>query len=184
MERFSLLPLPCNPRIRKRETRVGRLGEVQGSGKVSVDHIELFMPDRYEASAWYEKVLGLGIVRGLEEWALPEGGPLMVSGDGGATKLALFEGEARGSRETAGHHRVAFRVDGASFLRFLEGLEQAPVYDDEGRETTALRVIDFDRAYSVYFCDPWGNRFEVTTYEHAEVASLPKPACWTAGRYW
>ena len=150
---------------------------MQGLSRISVDHVELFVPDRREAAEWYEKALGLTVDRGLEDWAVGDG-PLMISGDGGATRLALFEGEARGSRETAGHHRVAFRVDGASFLRFLEGLERAPVYDDEGRETTSVRVVDHHKAYSAYFCDPWGNRYEVTTYDHDELARLPKPSRW------
>jgi len=156
---------------------------MQGLGEISVDHVELFVPDRREAAGWYEKALGLKVVRGLEDWAV-DGGPLMVSGDGGATKLALFEGEARGSRETADHQRVAFRVDGASFLRFLEGLEKAPVYDDKGHEMASVRVVDFDKAYSAFFCDPWGNRYEVTTYDHEEVANQPKPSRWMVERYW
>ena len=110
-----------------------------------------------------------GVVAELEGWAT-DGGPLMVSGDDGRTMLALFEGEPRGSRETAGHHRVAFRVDGPSFLRFVEGTERAPVYD-EGRETASGRLMDHEKAYSVYFCDPWGNRYELTTYGRDEVAA-------------
>lgn len=78
----------------------------------AVDHVELFVPDRHEAAEWYEKALGLKVVRDLEEWAT-EGGPLMISGDGGNTMLALFEGEARGSvtgSETSGHHLTVRRI--------------------------------------------------------------------------
>ena len=74
-----------------------------------IDHVELFVPDRYAAARWYEETLGLRILPDYEHWAGP-GGPLMISSDGGDTKLALFEGEARGQRRTAGHHRVAFRI--------------------------------------------------------------------------
>ena len=31
-----------------------------------VDHIELFVPNRYEAAKWYEKVLGLEVVKSYE----------------------------------------------------------------------------------------------------------------------
>lgn len=99
------------------------------------------------------------------------GGPLMISADGGGTMLALFEGEPRGSRQTAGHHRVAFRVDGPSFLQFVEGRGRAPIYDDEGQETASGRLMDHEKTYSVYFCDPWGNRYELTTYDRDEVAA-------------
>jgi len=115
-------------------------------------------------------VLGLEIVRDVEDWAA-EGGPLMVSGDGGNTMLALFEGESRGSRETVGHHRVAFRIDGPTLLRFLKRLERFPIFDEEGRESSSTRVVDHDRAYSAYFCDPYGNRYEVTTYDYEEVSN-------------
>lgn len=136
-----------------------------------VDHVELFVPNRYEAADWYRRVLGLEIVGNLEDWAAGEGGPLMISGDSGNTMLALFEGEPRGLRETARHHRVAFRVDGSTFLRFLERLEQFPVFDEEGRESASVRVIDHDMAYSTYFCDPYGNRYEITTYDYDEVVN-------------
>ncbi len=136
-----------------------------------IDHVELFVPDRYEAADWYRRALGLEIMRNLEDWAAAEGGPLMISGDGGNTMLALFEGEPRGSRETAGHHRVAFRVDGPTFLRFLERLKRVSIFDEEGRESSSARVVDHDRAYSAYFCDPYGHRYEVTTYDHEEVAN-------------
>ena len=137
----------------------------------SIDHVELFVPDRYEAADWYRRALGLEIMRNLEDWAAVEGGPLMISGDGGNTMLALFEGEPRGLRETAGHHRVAFRVDGSTFLRFLERLKQFPVFDEDGHESASVRVVDHDRVYSAYFCDPYGNRYEITTYDYEEVAN-------------
>src|SRR5918998_1287195 len=117
----------------------------------SIDHVELFVPDRYEAAHWYRRVLGLEIVRDVEDWAAAEGGPLMVSGDGGNSMLALFEGESRGSRETVGHHRIAFRIDGPTFLQFLTRLERFPIFDEEGRESFSTRVVDHDRAYSMYF---------------------------------
>jgi len=108
---------------------------MQGTHVRSIDHVEVFVPDRHEAARWYEAALGLGIVAELEGWAT-DGGPLMVSGDDGRTMLALFEGEPRGSRETA-----------------------------------SGRLMDHEKAYSVYFCDPWGNRYELTTYGRDEIAA-------------
>jgi hypothetical protein len=84
--------------------------------------------------------------------------------------LALFESEPRVSRVTAGHHRVAFRVDGPTFLRFLERLRRFPVFDEEARESSSARVADHDRAYLAYFCVPYGNRYEVTNYDYEETA--------------
>lgn len=136
-----------------------------------IDHVELHVPDRYEAAGWYRRVLGLEIVPEYEDWAMPEGGPLMVSSDGGETMLALFEGEPEGFQRSSGFQRLAFRVDAPTFLRFLERLEHVPVFNEAGEQVSRGRLIDHDKAYSVYFCDPYGNRFEVTTYDHhADVA--------------
>ncbi len=138
-----------------------------------IDHVELFVPDRYTAARWYEKTLGLHILAEHEDWAGP-GGPLMISSDGGRTMLALFEGEPRGRRPTAGHHRVAFRVGGEAFLTFLKQVREVPVFNDSGEEVRELRIVDHDKAFSVYFCDPYGNRFEITTYDCTQVREHPE----------
>ena len=77
---------------------------------LTLDHVELFVPDRHEAAAWYSR-LGLEIVEECRAWAEDPRGPLMISSDGGVTKLALFTGQPQGARETSGFHRVAFAVD-------------------------------------------------------------------------
>lgn len=137
---------------------------------LQLDHVELFVPDRREAARWYRDVLGLEVVPGYEPWAEAPGGPLMISPDGGRTKLALFVGEPQGSRPTAGFHRVAFRVDAAGFLAFLGRLAEVEVLDAEGRRVGPDRAVDHGRAFSLYFLDPYGHRLEVTTYDHAAVA--------------
>ena len=126
----------------------------------TLDHVELFVPDRDAAAAWYATVLGCEPVRAAEHWAADPTGPLMVSPDGGHTKLALFVGEPQGGRATAGFHRVAFRLPAAAWSRFAaELLEQG----------IPTRVVDHGTALSVYFDDPYGHHLEVTTYEADEV---------------
>ena len=128
-----------------------------------IDHVEVFVPDQYEAAAWYEQILGLRIVPEYERWA--ESGPLMISSDGGNTMLALFEGESQGSRDLVGHRLVAFRAPGERFMDFLDRLQEHPVYDHRGMAVSRGDVVDHDGAFSIYFCDPWGNRYEVTSYD-------------------
>ncbi len=126
----------------------------------TLDHVELFVPDRDAAAEWYARILGCERVEGSERWAADPGGPLMVSPDGGRTKLALFAGEPPGTRPTAGFHRVAFRLSAGAWSRFVaELLEQG----------IAARVVDHGTALSVYFDDPYGHHLEVTTYEADEV---------------
>ncbi|HEX9749679.1 MAG TPA: VOC family protein [candidate division Zixibacteria bacterium] len=134
-----------------------------------IDHVELFVPERRAAAAWYERTLGLRIVAEYEFWADDPGGPLMISTADGQTKLALFVGEPQGQHESTGHRRVAFRVSGEYFLRFLDHIRANPVCDRRGEKLTWLSRVDHSKSWSVYFCDPWGNRYEVTTYDYDTV---------------
>jgi catechol 2,3-dioxygenase-like lactoylglutathione lyase family enzyme len=147
---------------------------------LQIDHVELFVPDRLEAAAWYQRILGLEVVSEYQKWAANQRGPLMISSDDGNTKLALFEGRPQGSRPTAGFDRVAFRVDARGFMDFLQRLTDRPLKDDQDRPVTPDSVVDHEKAYSVYFCDPYGHRLEVTTYEYeatrAALAGVRGPA--------
>ncbi len=136
-----------------------------------MDHVEFFVPDRDEAARWYEATLGLSKVAAHADWAADPGGPLMIGSPGGGAMLALFTGEPRRDRPTAGFHRVAFRVDGPTFLAFLEHVKTHPVHDDAGRELHALTPKNLTRAFSCYFNDPWGHRLELTTYDAAHLRS-------------
>lgn len=127
-----------------------------------IDHVEVLVPDVEEAAAWYERVLGLTNVPGLD-WDVPR----MISSDGGSTKLALFTGPPQEGK--VGWQRVAFRVSGEAFLGFLERLEAVPVFDQDGAAVRLTDVVDHDVSWSIYFADPYGNRLEVTTYAYDEV---------------
>jgi catechol 2,3-dioxygenase-like lactoylglutathione lyase family enzyme len=147
---------------------------------LQIDHVEMFVPDRAEAAGWYERALGLRVIPEFREWADDPEGPLMISSDDGSTKLALFVGSPQESRPTAGFHRVAFRVDSDGFIRFLRLLTaDLRLRNHENRPVTHDSVVDHDKAYSVYFCDPYGHRLEVTTYDYeatrAAIAELRKP---------
>jgi catechol 2,3-dioxygenase-like lactoylglutathione lyase family enzyme len=130
-----------------------------------LDHVELFVPDRYGAAAWYGRTLGLSIAAEYEHWATYPESPLMLTTAGAGTKLALFVGEPQGDRPTAGFHRVAFRVTRAGFDAFLAHVRDNPVFGEEGEEVRELEVRDHGEALSVYFRDPYGHRLEVTTYD-------------------
>lgn len=128
-----------------------------------IDHVEFFVPDQYVAAAWYRDVLGLEILPDFEHWAA--GGPLMISSDGGQSMLALFKGEPKGTRPTAGFHRVAFRVDGPGFRAFLDRLDDIELQHGSGQRLTAEHVVDHGLSWSIYFSDPYGHLLEVTTYD-------------------
>lgn len=134
-----------------------------------IDHVELFVPDRHEAAGWYGEVLGLEVVPEYAHWAEDPRGPLMISSDGGGTKLALFTGEPQGERATAGYHLVAFRTDAEGFFAFLRSAGERGISGQDGRPLSTASARDHGKAFSVYFSDPYGHRLEVTTYEHEAV---------------
>jgi len=140
-----------------------------------IDHVELFVPDRYQAADWYRHVLGLQIVAEHEHWASDPRGPLMISSDSGNTKLALFQGMPQGSRETAGYHLVAFRVGAVDFKKFLDRLPDLHLIDHRGQPVTRDLVKNHTSAYSLYFNDPFGHRLELTTYEYEKTKKLLGP---------
>jgi catechol 2,3-dioxygenase-like lactoylglutathione lyase family enzyme len=140
-----------------------------------VDHVELFVPDRQEAASWYKDALGLEIVEECRHWSQNPSGPLMISSDGGATKLALFTGQPQGARETSGFHRVAFAVEARAFIAFVERLSTLQLQDHQGRPVNAGAVVDHQHAYSIYFVDPYGHRLEVTTYDYDAVRAALTP---------
>lgn len=133
---------------------------------LQIDHVELFVPDRYEAARWYHETLGLEILPGFEAWAADRRGPLMISSDGGNTKLALFEGRREDLAEDAGLHLIAFRVSADGFAAFLSRLPGLRLRDHRDSLVTSTSVVDHDTAFSIYFQDPYGTRLELTTYEH------------------
>lgn len=137
---------------------------------LQIDHVELFVPDQYEAARWYERTLGLQIVPECEPWAA-DGGPLMISSDGGSTKLALFTGQPVPGGSKAAFHRVAFRVTGGGFAEFLQRLSELGLTDSHQRPVTAALVVDHQQAYSIYFDDPWGHFLEVTTYDYDQTTA-------------
>lgn len=127
-----------------------------------LDHVHVFVPDRARAAVWYRDVLGLVVVVEHAHWAV-DGGPLTVSGDGGKSGVALFEGAAPAGSEK--RRVIALRAAGEDFLDFVAGIERLAVVDRDGAAVKATDLVDHGESFSIYFCDPWGNPFEVTSYD-------------------
>jgi catechol 2,3-dioxygenase-like lactoylglutathione lyase family enzyme len=138
---------------------------------LQIDHVELFVPDRYEAARWFEHSLGLQIVPECEPWAVA-GGPLMISSDGGSTKLALFEGHPEPASQSMAFRRVAFRVTADGFAEFLRRVPELRLVDARRTPVTADSVVDHQQAFSIYFDDPYGHQLEVTTYDYDAASQL------------
>jgi catechol-2,3-dioxygenase len=117
-----------------------------------VDHVHVFVQDRAAAEQWYAKVLGLVRSPGLEFWAA-DGGPLTLQDPADTVHLALFERPRQTNRAT-----IALRTS-------AEGLRAWQAHLS-GFADLKVTFEDHEVALSIYFSDPDGNPYEITTYEH------------------
>jgi catechol 2,3-dioxygenase-like lactoylglutathione lyase family enzyme len=115
------------------------------------DHLHVLVSDRAAAVAWYARVLGWEPVAELASGAV-DGGPLTLSDPQHRVHIALFEHTGHRSRAT-----LALRVGAQELLAWRAHLAihlgQAPALEDH------------QLSWSIYFADPDGNPYEITTYE-------------------
>ena len=120
-----------------------------------IDHAHVYVKDRDAAALWYKEVLGFTPVAALQSWATVTG-PLTLENTAGTVHLALFESDREPDSV------IAFGSTGEQFILWKSHLEAVNL---------ELRLANHDLAWSMYFHDPDGNYHEITTYDHAEVAS-------------
>ena len=117
----------------------------------NIDHIHIFVTDRQEALKWYENVLGLKPKRNLLFWA--KTGPLTIGNEEGSVHIALFEGETNENRSV-----IAFNTDGEEFINWHKKINDLV----EGN----IELEDHSVSFSIYFQDPYGNPYEITSYDY------------------
>ena len=122
-----------------------------------IDHVHVYVKDREQAAAWYEKVLGFKMSESLALWANDEQGPLTIEDPTGKIHLALFATD-----NLIPSTAIAFKSGGREFLQWKSYLE---------KENMLIRCADHDIAWSAYFNDLDGNMHEITTYEYDYVSS-------------
>lgn len=149
-----------------------------------LDHVHIRVPNRAEAAAWYAEHLGFEPVEDYTFWATGfEGGPLQISADGGQTMLALFEATEAHPMipQTTG---VAFSVDAPTFMSFARSLP-GEIDSPLGRPLVPNDVIDFDLCWAFNFVDPWGNQYELNSYDYDRIRTeLIDAEAIAPVRYW
>jgi catechol-2,3-dioxygenase len=118
-----------------------------------IDHVHVFVSDRARAERWYQDALGFVRVSGLELW-MDQGGPLTIANSAGTVHLALFERPPQPCRSV-----IAFAVGKDDFLAWRSHLSRVL-----GR---APELQDHQVTWSMYFSDPDGNPFEITSYDYS-----------------
>ena len=122
----------------------------------NIDHIHVFVSDRHKALDWYNNIFGL---KPSEEMVvLPESGPLMIRNNEGKINIALFKGEPKDN-----HAVIAFKVSGEEFITCHKTINYSLIED--------LEVVDHDIQFSIYFEDPFGNPYEITSYDYDMLAN-------------
>lgn len=122
----------------------------------TIDHIHVFVSNREFSEAWYRDVLGLRRQPDLEFWA-SDGGPLTLTNDTGTIHLALFERPREKCRST-----IALGVGADDFIEWRRHLQRVL-----GKELTPE---DHAVSWSLYFQDPDGNPYEITSYQYEVIS--------------
>jgi len=136
----------------------------------AIDHIEMFVSDRDEATKWYEKIFGLKPIKELDVWT--KIGPLFIGTEDRSVTLALINGK----KDIDGSiNRMAFRTSGDKFIDFLNRVEEMELFFLK-EKVTKEKVVDHDLSYSIYFDDPDGNKLELTCYDYDYLKSKIKSA--------
>jgi catechol 2,3-dioxygenase-like lactoylglutathione lyase family enzyme len=123
----------------------------------NIDHIHVFVPDREDALDWYSNILGL---KPSEEIiVLPESGPLMIRNNEENINIALFKGTPKDNKAV-----IAFKVSGEEFINCHNKINDSL--------TKNIEIVDHDIQFSIYFEDPFGNPYEITSYDYDMLTEL------------
>ncbi len=123
-----------------------------------IDHIHVYVANRAAAEDWYIQVMGFHRDAMFEPWTT-SGGPLTIGNESGSVHLALFERPIEKCRSV-----VAFNTTASGFLAWRTHLT--------GVIGRAIEAVEHDLAWSLYFTDPDGNPFEITSYEYLPLAAV------------
>ena len=117
----------------------------------NIDHIHVFVTDREEALDWYKNILGLEPLEKVI--TLPKSGPLTIRNEVGTITIALFKGKPQDNRSV-----IAFKVTGGEFINCHNTINHLV--------NEKIELVDHSIQFSIYFEDPYGNPYEITSYDY------------------
>lgn len=135
-----------------------------------IDHIHVRVTDTTKAIEWYQRVLGLTPDPRYRHMQDEPHGVTMVANPSSTVRLALCE-DAESSTAIGA---VAFVVSGQEFMEWIDQLAGERVTNREGQTIARDSVYDHHFFCSLSFVDPFGNAFEVVSYDHTWLAGKLK----------
>lgn len=133
-----------------------------------IDHIHVRVDDMARALTWYQRVLGLGPDARIRK----ANGSTMLANNSGSIRLAL----TLQSAPACAPGSVSFVVGGQEFLEWLDQLAGERVKDRAGETVARDSVEDHASYLSVAFVDPFGNPYEIISYDYTWLAGKLKLA--------
>ncbi|HGF6560563.1 TPA: VOC family protein [Providencia alcalifaciens] len=118
----------------------------------SIDHVHVYVDDLNEAIKWYKDILFFTVTPKYKFW-FDQGGPLVINNNG--VHLSLFKRTSQSIGNT-----IAFGTDKTTLMEFIEHLRINNIQ---------FSIVDHDVSISIYFTDPYENKYEITTYEHFKI---------------
>ncbi|OHX18543.1 VOC family protein [Chromobacterium amazonense] len=126
-----------------------------------IDHIHIRVKDAAVALKWYQRVLGLAPDARYKTDG--EHNAAMLVNASGSVRLAISEDP---DAVYGAQGAVAFVVSGQDFLEWIDRLAGERVTNREGQTIARDSVHDHRFFCALSFVDPFGNPFEIVSYDH------------------
>ncbi|MGC0154303.1 VOC family protein [Chromobacterium vaccinii] len=127
-----------------------------------IDHIHIRVKDAAAALKWYQRVLGL--VADTRYKTDGEHNTAMLANASGNVRLAISEDSDAAPSGAQG--AVAFVVSGQEFVEWIDQLAGERVTNREGQSIARDSVRDHRFFCALSFVDPFGNPYEIVSYDH------------------
>lgn len=135
-----------------------------------IDHLHIRVNDLTKALDWYQRVLGLIPDVRYKHLQDDSQGVLMLTNTSATVRLVLSHDE-QASRQMGA---IAFGVGGHDFLEWIDRLAVERVFSRDGQTIARDSVRDHGFFCSVSFVDPFGNPFDIVSYDHTWLAGKLK----------
>ncbi|WP_293764843.1 VOC family protein [uncultured Aquitalea sp.] len=135
-----------------------------------IDHIHIRVTDLLQAQAWYQRVLNLAPDARYKHLQSGDHGVVMLANSSGSVRLAI----SQESKLVCEPGSVAFGVSGQDFLEWIDQLAGERVITRDGQSVARDSARDHQFFFSISFVDPFGNPFEIVSYDHTWLAGKLK----------